>query len=253
MPQLFRRRSCTGCEACSSACPNGSIGMVEACAGLHLYPRIDRDSCVECGICTRVCPSECFTREAKNPEATLDGDDPVFAGDCYAAASKDPMVLQTSSSGGAFTALANHVIAQHGSVYGCAWTGDMMPQHMRVNELSELWRLRGSKYVQSRIGDTFSRVRTDLDAGKEVLFVGTPCQVAGLRSYLRKDSKNLLTVDLVCHGVPSARFFADYLGVAFGDVEGIEDVVFRDKTQGWGCGGGPCTSEVLAESTEPRW
>ena len=129
----------------------------------------------------------------------------------YAAINKDKSVLENSASGGAFGALANFVFNRGGVVFGCAYDDWMNPKHVCIDNLSCLKKIQGSKYVQSDIDDTYIQAENYLKNGKWVLFTGTPCQIAGLKAYLRRDYDRLITIDLICHGVPSARFFNGYI------------------------------------------
>lgn len=160
---------------------------------------------------------------------------------CLAAIDADRDELMLSSSGGAFSVLARKVIAHEGTVYGHAFDDGLHVACVRVDSLDGLAALRGSKYVQSDMGDAMSLVREDLKAGREVLFSGTPCQVDGLLAYLGGPQDRLLTVDIVCHGVPSQPFFSDCLSWEFAGSR-LDSVRFRDKREGWGCGGGTTTT-----------
>ena len=197
MIELADREHCTGCEACRSVCPQGCISMKEDAEGF-LHPVIDPASCVGCGLCRRACP---VLQEVKAVEA-----DKV-----YAAWSRDEAVRCGSSSGGVFYELARKVISEGGVVCGAVREGSRV-FHRCADSLSGIEAMRGSKYVQSRIGESYREVASHLKAGRQVLFSGTPCQVAGLRASLGpKDHPGLLTIDLVCHGVPSSSLFASYL------------------------------------------
>lgn len=189
---------CTGCMACVQACPARALSVCHGEFSFY-YPRLT-GSCTECGKCKAVCP--------KGTGSTLF--DPLVV---YAGIHRSHHVLQNSSSGGFFHAAAESVISSGGAVYGCAWSSENKAEHIRVDRVSDLPRLQGSKYVQSFVGSAYIEARKDLDEGREVLFSGTPCQVAGLRSYLGKDHENLLTLDLVCHGVlRSGSWIAIYRG-----------------------------------------
>lgn len=156
----------------------------------------------------------------------------------YAAASNDDNLLRKSASGGAFAVLAENVLKKGGVVYGAALpleNGKLEPKHLRIDTVERLTELQGSKYVQSAIGDTYAQAKKDLLDGKSVLFSGTPCQIAGLKQYLKKDYENLLTVDIICHGVPSKRFFQSFMedyGKKLGGT--ITEFYFRDKSKGQG-------------------
>ena len=196
MIELCDRMHCTACEACRSVCPQACISMEEDGEGF-LHPVIDRTSCVECGSCRKVCPI-LQPLPLAAPERV------------YAAWSRDEAVRTGSSSGGLFYELARQVISEGGVVCGAVREGSRV-YHRCAEDLSGVEAMRGSKYVQSRIGDSWQEVSAHLKAGRRVLFSGTPCQVAGLRAFLGgKDLPGLVTVDLVCHGVPSARLFDVY-------------------------------------------
>ncbi|MCI6268728.1 MAG: Coenzyme F420 hydrogenase/dehydrogenase, beta subunit C-terminal domain [Clostridiales bacterium] len=188
-----------------------------------LYPQIDEARCVGCGLCERVCAYQHGPKRASDKET-------------YAAAAQDADLVR-SASGGVFASLAQAVLAQGGVVYGCAMEredGRLVVRHVAVTALQELPRLKGSKYVQSEIGTIYRDVQEQLNAGKTVLFSGTPCQAAGLRGFLRKAYDNLFVVDIVCHGVPSLQFFRDYLRLTEEKYGGrIVDFRFRDKSAGW--------------------
>ncbi len=186
-------KDCTACMACVNVCPKSCISMKQGKLG-HIYPVIDADLCIECGLCIKSC-------QVNYPLALKS---PVTA---YAGWHKDIAEYHTSTSGGAAAALSNAVIADGGVVYGCESRKGVKICHVRIDRQEELYRLKGSKYVQSYVGSsTMKDVRSDLNHGLKVLFIGTPCQVAGLKSFLKKDYENLLTVDIICHGVPAVSY-----------------------------------------------
>ena len=160
---------------------------------------------------------------------------------CLAVVNSDAGDLMLSSSGGAFSLLARKILNCDGVVYGHAFDEDMHVGCVRADNIDGLVRMRGSKYVQSDMGDAMRGVRADLEAGREVLFSGTPCQVDGLLAYLGGPQDGLLTVDIVCHGVPSQKFFLDCMGFEFKGAH-LDGVRFRDTREGWGCGGGTTTT-----------
>lgn len=186
---------CTGCMACYNSCSHGAIGLEKDCCGF-LYPVIDEQRCVNCGLCFSVCPVN-HPLERGVPKTV------------YAAYSKEEKDRKSSASGGASSILAQKMIEEGGTVYGCVQASYSDIRHRRIGQQNELYKIKGSKYVQSEIGDVFKAVKKDLSAGRQTLFVGTPCQVAGLRAFLRKDYEGLVTVDLVCHGVPSGELLQE--------------------------------------------
>lgn len=187
--------SCCGCNSCVQICPQQAITMHKDYDGF-VYPHIDGTACIDCGLCEKVCPFGNVDHE-KNARNKA-----------YAFQLSDRNLLVKSSSGGAFIAVANRIIENGGVVYGASYEGTRV-QHIRVKDTKDLCRIMGSKYVQSEIGHTYFQVMNDLKDGLQVFFSGTPCQVAGLKLYLRKTYDNLFTSDLICHGVPSQKIF-DY-------------------------------------------
>lgn len=187
---------CCGCSACEQICPKHCISLEKDKEGFF-YPLKDSSICIDCGLCKKVCPlSECY-KESTNNQPTV-----------YAA--YDKINRNKSSSGGIFYTLAKYIIEKKkGWVFGATFIEHFQLCHIGVNNLQDLEKLRGSKYLQSKMGDTYSQIKKLLREGIYVLFVGTPCQVAGLKGYLHKEYETLITVDLVCHGVPSQLMF-DY-------------------------------------------
>ena len=218
--------ACTGCGTCSTVCPSSCIVMEKRELG-HEYPAVDAQACVGCGKCLRVCHAvKGFAQGG-------------FAGRAFAVQAKDPRVLEDSSSGGVFTLLASAVLDSGGVVYGSRWSRGHGAVHTRVSSLEGLAALRRSKYVRSDTTGVFDFVKRDIDKGIKVLFVGVPCQVAALKTFLGTSYENLVTIDLVCHGVPSSAFFEDYL-CWFEKRVGKRLVKYnsRDKiAAGWSCRG----------------
>ena len=216
---------CTGCGACVQSCPKQCISWTEG-EFRFKYPQIDKDICVNCGICERVCPIDKVLQTPTTQKA-------------YAAVHKDYQVLAKSTSGGAFTAIADAVFAQDGIVYGVAMMDNMQVKHIRTSNKEEFAVLRSSKYLQSDTGNTYQMVEQDLKQGKTVLYSGTPCQIDGLRHFLGKPYERLYTVDIVCHGVGSQAYFDKYLDFARKRYGNIKTLRFRSKEYvGWSCGGG---------------
>lgn len=221
MIRISDKSRCCGCEACANICPSHCIQMVSDSEGF-LYPVPDMDHCLSCGKCEDVCP-------VLHP-AVVTSVKPV----AWAAMNRSDVVRKESSSGGVFSLLAGSVIQNDGVVFGAAFNESFEVEHIAVETIENLARLRGSKYTQSRIGTVFQQVRQHLKAGREVLFSGTPCQIEGLRAFLGVNYANLLLIDLVCHGVPSPLVWREY--VTFRETKNASPtrkISFRDKKYGW--------------------
>ena len=223
MIQIEDKVKCCGCGACVQRCPKNCILLEEDGEGF-LYPVVDKDSCVDCGLCEKVCPVLNQGEKQK----------PLHV---YAAKNEDEEIRRKSSSGGIFTLLAAQVIKNGGVVFGARFNENWEVVHDYTETEEGLSAFRGSKYVQSKIGETYKQVEGFLREGREVMFSGTPCQVAGLRCFLGKDCEKLFTVECFCHGVPSPMIWREYLkcriekdGLKLQDVDSIS---FRDKTKGW--------------------
>lgn len=209
------KSQCCGCTACASICPKQCIQMIEDKEGF-LYPQINHSVCVDCGLCEKVCP-------VLHP--VLAKEKPVV----FAALNNNSEVRMQSSSGGIFTLLAEQTIKNGGVVFGACFDKEWKVVHRYTATLEGLSVFRGSKYVQSDMGTSFQDAKCFLDQGREVLFSGTPCQIAGLRNYLRKSYSTLLTVEVACHGVPSPKVWSTYLL----DKKNISYINFRAKSKGW--------------------
>jgi len=215
-------RLCYGCRACEQICPKNAIIMRENDEGF-IYPHIESTLCVECEMCEDVC-----TTQEYNRKEILHYERP----DVYASWNKNMDERLQSTSGGIFYVLARHIINNSGVVYGVCLTHGLTAVHTRVSSLNGLERLRGSKYMQSDTNTTYSQVRTDLNNGIKVLYSGTPCQIAGLRSFLHKEFVNLYTVDVVCHGTPSPWLFAKNIqNIEHKDKSLVVDYRFRNKNK----------------------
>lgn len=187
------------------------------------YPIVDMNKCIRCGLCLTACHlNHQFHAE--------------IAQEAFAVINKDREALRASASGGVFSAIASTVIDKGGFVVGCSFTSEMIPQHKIITSKQELPSLRGSKYVESNLDSVYLSVEHHLKQGKQVLFVGTGCQVAGLKTYLRKYYDNLLTIDIICHGVPSREFFAESINnIEIKEKSSVVDFVFRSKEKNnWG-------------------
>ena len=224
MPLLPNKQDCCGCTACSQICARQAITMKPDKEGF-LYPEVDCEKCVECQLCTNVCPILHYDN-IPSKEAT-----PLKI---WGMQTKKDDVYSSSSSGGVFSELASYVIGQSGVVYGAVYDDNMKVLHTRIDSEKDIHKLRGSKYVQSELGDVFKRVKMDLVENRLVLFSGTGCQIEGLRLFLRKEYASLITIDLVCHGVPSPKLYADYIHFLEEEYHAkVIDINMRDKTKGW--------------------
>ncbi len=221
---LAPQEYCTGCAACMQICHKAAIFMKEDKEGF-LYPEIDNSICVNCGLCQKVCPVQL-------PSLPQNTSKDIQA---YAAVNPNGAERLQSSSGGIFITLAKKVLAEQGVVFGAVFDENFEVHHTCARSLEELKPMLGSKYLQSRIENCFIEAEKLLKQQVKVLFSGTPCQIMGLKSYLRKDYNNLLTVDLICHGVPSPAVWRQYLRefCSKEKLEKITNVNFRNKCEGW--------------------
>lgn len=206
IPALCGNKSdCCGCTSCYSVCPVNAITM-EADKEGFLYPHIDEDKCISCNTCVRVCAFKSDIENCTYGKEKSKEDIKV-----YAVKHKDENVRKLSRSGGVFSALTSEILREKGVIYGCILNENKEAVHFRATTEKERDAMRGSKYVQSDMTGIFKQVRSDLDNDMQVLFSGTSCQIAGLKSFLRKDYENLICIDIVCHGVPSPKVWKDYL------------------------------------------
>ena len=216
-----KHMDCCGCAACENICPKQCISMKSDDDGF-LYPRIDNDSCINCGACYKVC-------QVVNPLEETEACHGI-----YAAKALDETVVLSSSSGGMFTLFAELILNEGGVVYGAALSDDCYRLiHTRVDSMQQLHVLKGSKYLQSQIGEIYKDIKKDLKNGRKVLFSGTPCQVNGLVKYLGGQNDNLFTLDLICHGVPSQALWEKYLKSVEKRSHKVVSVNFRNKRFGW--------------------
>lgn len=215
---------CTGCLACYNACNKDAIQLINDEEGF-VRPVIKSNLCVECGACVNACP----VFSAIEPE----NKEPI---DAYAAWSRDRKIVRKSSSGGFFPTIASWIYSNGGVVYGAAFDESFNLQHIRTTSENELNKLVGSKYLQSFIGYAYKQVKQDLKNGLQVLFVGTPCQISGLNSFLgdKINKSQLITIDLVCHGVPTPTMFREYKNYLEKKYNSkLEYYSFRDKKWSW--------------------
>lgn len=198
--KILNKKDCTGCRACEQICPVNAIKMMEDDEGF-LNPKVDEDKCINCGLCRKTCGQiERYSNIDKLKEQLFFGMKP-----------KDVEIAQKSTSGGIAYLISKLIIGQKGIVVGSAYDKNLMPKQVIVSNIDDLQKIRGSKYVTSDTNDTFSQVKRILEEGKEVLYVGVPCQIGGLKKYLKNDYENLYTIDIICHGVPSQKIFKKYL------------------------------------------
>lgn len=212
---------CSGCTACKAICPVDAIEMIKDEEGFK-YPKINKEKCIGCNACIEVCPNVKKSSENNIIEA-------------YGAKLKNLDSRMTSRSGGAFIALSDYILNQNGIIYGSKLNEDFSVSHSRAETKEERDSFKGSKYVQSDMGNIINSVKQDLNTGKKVLFSGTPCQVAGLFSAIpEKLQDNLFTIDILCHGVPSNMVFEEFLKyIEEKENKKIKEFIFRDKSFGW--------------------
>lgn len=226
MVVIENKNKCCGCRACEQKCPVNCIEMKRNAEGF-MYPQVCETACIGCNACKNVCPviiSAMHENEMTECEIKA-----------YGGWNKDEVVRINSSSGGAFSLFAEKIISSGGKVFGCSLDEENRAIHIGADTLDALQALRGSKYVQSDTANTYNEVKESLKEGRMVLFVGTPCQAAGLYSFLGKKAyKNLYIVDFICHGVPSPQVFADYINkLERKNRSRIVAYKFRNKDKGW--------------------
>ena len=197
MIDIIDKTLCCGCAACVQRCPKQCITLHEDHEGF-LYPKVDTETCIDCGLCEKVCP---ILNEGNKREPLK----------VYAAINKDEKIRLESSSGGIFTMLAEQTIGEGGVVFGARFDENWQVRLDYTETIEGIAAFRGSKYVQARTENIYQQAEKFLKEGRKVLFTGTPCQIAGLKKFLRKEYANLLAVDFVCHGVPSPKVWAKYL------------------------------------------
>lgn len=222
MIDIKNKADCSGCGACKGVCPVGAIELKQDSEDF-LYPKVDTEKCVSCRLCLNRCPviSKAEVDESREPVA-------------FAAKTRDIQTLLSSSSGGIFGELAKFVLNNGGVVFGAAYDEALCVKHTYIDTKVELRKLQGSKYVQSKVGNAYDDAKKFLDEGRMVLFTGTPCQIAGLYSFLNKPYENLITQDIICHGVPSPMVWKNYIkGREAISGSKVSQVDFRCKRLGW--------------------
>lgn len=216
---LCSKEECTGCFGCFNVCPKKAIIMKEQEFG-NIYPIIDNEKCIKCGLCEKICPQ-------LNQEKMKFS----YPKKIYAMYSKNNKIREESTSGGIATLISKYIIENNGVVYGA---GNIFNNNffsfLRINDVNDLYKIQGSKYVHCYIDKAYRNVREDLNNNKLVLFVGTPCQISGLKMFLSKDYKNLVTIDIICHGVPSQKVLFEDLKYSFKiGKKDFEYITFRDS------------------------
>lgn len=217
MDIVKNKADCCGCYACYNICPVNAIDMCSDEEGFW-YPVILQDRCINCQQCEKVCP-------------TYNKPDIFSAKSAFGCYANNEEELMSSSSGGVFSVMARKILSCGGIVCGAAFNEDMEVVHTIIDKENDLSKIKGTKYVQSRIGNVYFELEQYLEKGKQVLFSGTPCQVAGLKSYLKKEYENLLCIDLICHGVPSPEIWKRYLREILNGTK-AKYVTFRNKKMG---------------------
>lgn len=221
MIEIIKKSECCGCHGCINVCPKNCISMKIDNEGFW-YPIVDKDKCIGCNLCVKVCPEiNIPKRDEYNTIA-------------YACKNKNEDIRKNSSSGGIFTLLCEEVINNNGVVFGASFDESFNVRHTYTETIEECNQFRGAKYVQSKIGDTYKRVKEFLDNDRIVLFSGTPCQISGIDAYLRKKYNNLFLIDIACHGVPSPLIYKKYINtLKQKNRSNIKHISFRDKQTGW--------------------
>lgn len=219
MINIKNKKDCCGCNACVQVCPTHCISTITDEEDFS-YPVVDNTVCINCNLCEDVCPI-INQNDSRTPLV------------CYAAKNPNEDIRMKSSSGGVFSMLAERVISNNGVVFGACFNEKWDVIHSYAESIEGIAKFRGSKYVQSNMGNCYIKAKEFLNNGREVLFSGTPCQIAGLKRYLRKDYENLLTIDIICHGVPSPMVWHKYLSEINPEALHLHEISFRDKSAGW--------------------
>jgi coenzyme F420-reducing hydrogenase beta subunit len=217
MLEIKDKSLCSGCHSCKNICPKHCIEMKIDEEGFY-YPHIDKEECVNCNLCIQHCPIQNDMTVKNEPKA-------------YACYNKNDVIRMKSSSGGMFSLFTEYIINNSGVVFGASFDDEFMVHHIKVDNIQGLEKLRGSKYVQSKIGNTYKEIKQLLNEGRLVYFSGTPCQIDGLVCYLGKEYDNLILQDIVCHGVPSSKLWTKYKKKF--NLNKNDKVSFRNKSTGW--------------------
>ena len=226
-------KNCCGCSACKQICPKDAISWTKTDDGFCI-PEVNLAKCINCGLCEKVCPMV-------HSDMTLSSK----IGEPYAAVNKNTDQLLSSSSGGIFSLIAEYILKNNGIVYGASFDENMQLKHIGIRRVENLYVLQGSKYLQSNNNDVYTDIRNELNKGIIVYYVGTGCQVAGLKLFLRKDYPNLFTSDILCHGVPPQMVFDSVIKYLEDKYKGkVIEYKFRDKSVwGWSCSSSCCVKK----------
>ena len=225
MIQILKPTECCGCNGCVQVCPKSCISFDEDKEGFR-YPSVDLNKCIGCNLCERVCP-------------VLNVPSRQNIKKVYAAINEDEKIRIESSSGAVLNSIAEKILKDGGIVFGSIFDNEWEVRHQGIQNLIDIKKIRGSKYLQSRIDNTYKEIKSYLESGYKVLFTGTPCQVAGLNNFLRKKYNNLFCIDFICHGVPSPKVWRHYLKEIISkeklgeSIRDIKSVNFRAKSLGW--------------------
>lgn len=214
---ICSKEECTGCYACYNICPKNAIKMEEDCYG-NIYPIVDKNKCINCNLCQKVCPQINAKTKFNIPTKAI------------ALYSTDSNIRKNSTSGGAATVFCKKIIEEGGVVYGASnLFNNESFQFIRIDNILDLYKIQGSKYLHCYVKDSFKKLKEDLVDGKKVLFIGTPCQVAGLKSFLMKEYNNLITIDIICHGVATQKLLFEDLKKYRISKNDFEIITFRDE------------------------
>lgn len=217
---INKKEECCGCNACKQICPKKCISMEYDKEGF-LYPKVDESKCIKCNRCIKVCPMINNYVNQYKPKTIV-------------AKAKNEDIRRNSSSGGVFSIISEKILDENGVIFGATLNSQFDVEHISIKNKDELKLIRGSKYIQSNINDNFINAKKYLTDGRQVLFSGTPCQIAGLKKYLGKDYDNLICIDIFCHGVPSKEVFSKYIEYLECQYESkVKNIEFRNKDKGW--------------------
>lgn len=222
MKRICLKNECIGCLNCYNLCKSSAIKLEKDELGF-VYAQIDEGRCIGCNICKDKCP------------ILLEQSQDILINECYACKNIDEEIRMKSSSGGVFYLLAKYIISKNGIVYGAAFDREFNVIHKKIDKIENIVELMGSKYVQSNLGNIYYEIKLELENKVMVLFTGTPCQVAALKSYLGKEYTNLYVQDFACHGVGSKKVLDKHISELelSNKLENITRINFRDKISGW--------------------